>query len=231
VSLHVFRVLNKEGTVPRALTAIALVSAFVWSIWFQKDPVGYSSETENGVTHTVAGSSPVAISLSILGIFLFIFLMAREAHVENFQASSLRRRIFAFLFDLWFLMLTVVGISSVLYLLLEAQRSGTFRWRYEQQTVGSDGVDVVLVLINLTVMFMYFVIPLSRRRPTVGQWLFRLATVSEGGSYIYLPFSIALWRTFMEFRGLISPWRFFKETDAQGRTWYDRETGFIVVRY
>ena len=224
--------LNKQGTVLRASTGLALASSFVWFYWFQKNPVGYSSETKNGVTHVVAGSSPFVVSLSILGIIFFIFLMTREVHVETPQAASLRRRFVAFLFDCWFLLLTVVGVSSLLHLLLEAQRSGTFRWRYEQESgIGPDGADAVLILVNLTVMFLYFVIPLARRRQTVGQWLFSLATVSAGGSVLYLPFSTALWRTFTSFRGLISPWRFLKETDAQGRTWYDRETGFTVVRF
>jgi uncharacterized RDD family membrane protein YckC len=222
----------KEGIVPRAAAGIALVSSFVWFYWFQRNPVGYSSETKSGVTHVVAGSSPVVVLLSLLGISLFTFLMTRELRVETFQASSLGRRFVAFLFDCWFLLLTVVGASSLFHLLLEAQRSGTFRWRYEQESVAaSDGADTVLILVNLTLMFMYFVIPLARRRQTVGQWLFRLATVSANGSVLYLPFSTALWRTVMAFRGLISPWRFLKETDAEGRTWYDRETGFMVVRY
>jgi RDD family len=224
--------LNKKGIVARALAGLALVSSFVWFYWFQKNSVGYISETKNGVTHVVAGSSPVVVFLSILGIFLFIFLMTIEVHVEEYQASSLGRRFLGFLFDCWFLLLTVVGTSSLLHLLMEAQRSGTFRWHYEQESgIAPDGADTVLVLINLTVMFMYFVIPLARRRQTVGQWLFRLATVSANGSVLYLPFSTALWRTFMAFRGLISPWRFWKETDAQGRTWYDRETGCVVVQY
>jgi hypothetical protein len=224
-------VLTKDGIVPRALVGTALVSSFVWSYWFQKNPVGFISETKNGVTHAVAGSSPVVVSLSILGLFLFIFVMTRRLQLETFQASSLKRRLAAFIFDCWYLLLTVVGVSSLLHLLLEAHRSGTFRWRYEIETATADGADAAIVLINLTVMFMYFVVPLARRSQTVGQWLFRLATVSAGGSVLYLPFSTALWRTFMAFRGLISPWRFLKETDAQGRTWYDRETGFTVVRF
>jgi hypothetical protein len=225
------RMLNKQETVPRTLTALALVSSWVWVYWFEKNPVGFYSETKNGVTHVVAGSSPVVVFLSFLAIFLFIFLMIREVHVETFQASSLRRRFFAFLFDCWFLLSSVVGASSLLHLLLVAHRSGTFRWRYDQDFGGLDGADAAIVLINLTVVFMYFVIPLVRRRQTVGQWIFRLATLSANGSLLYLPFSTALWRTFMAFRGLISPWRLLKETDSQGRTWYDRETGFIVVRF
>jgi len=223
--------LNKQGTVLRALTGLALASSFVWFYWFQKNSLGYSSETKNGVTHVVASSSPFVVSLSILGIIFFIFLMTREVHVETSQAASLRRRFVAFLFDCWFLLLTVFGVSSLLHLLLEARRNGAFRWHFEQESGSPDGADAVLILVNLTVMFMYFVIPLARRRQTVGQWLFSLATVSADGSVLYLPFSTALWRTFMAFRGLISPWRFLKETDVQGRTWYDRETGFTVVRF
>jgi len=51
--------------------------------------------------------------------------------------------------DCWFLLLTVVGVSSLLHLLLEAQRSGTFRWRFEQESgVGPDGADAVLILVK-----------------------------------------------------------------------------------
>lgn len=224
--------MRKDGIVPRALVGAGLLSAFIWFYWFQKNPVGYSSVTKNGVTHVLAGSSPVVVFLSVLGILLFTVLMTREVRVETFEPASMRRRCIAFLFDCWFLLFTVVGISSMLHLLFEAQRSGIFRWRYEQETGAvADGADIALVLVNLTVMFMYFVLPLARRRQTVGQWVFRLATVSAGGGVLRLPFSTALWRTFMAFRGLTSPWRFLKETDSQCRTWYDRETGFIVVRY
>lgn len=51
------------------------------------------------------------------------------------------------------------------------------------------------------------------------------------GRLVYMPFGTALWRASMEFAGLVEPWRFWKETDAQGHTWYDREAGFIVVHF
>jgi hypothetical protein len=203
----------------------------VWFYWFRKNPVGFVSETKNGVTGAVASSSPVAVSLSILGIALFIYVMTRGVPVETFQPASLKRRFVAFVFDCWYLLLTVIGASSLFHLVLEAQRSGTFRWQYEARTGGSDGADAALVLTNLVVMFMYFVVPLARRRQTVGQWLLRLATVSGARGVVYVPYPTALWRTFLELRGLVSPWRFLKETDAQGRTWYDRETGFTVVHF
>ncbi len=100
--------LTKDGIVPRSLVGSALVSSFVWFYWFQKNPVGFISETKNGVTHAVAGSSPVVVSLSILGIFLFIFVMTREVRFETFEAYSLKRRFAAFIFDCWYLLLMLV---------------------------------------------------------------------------------------------------------------------------
>lgn len=119
---------TKEEIVPRAVVGTALVSSFVWFYWFQKSP-GFVSETNNGVTHAVAGSSPVVVSLSILGIFLFIFVMTREVQVETFQVSSLKRRFTACIFDCWYLLLTVVGVSSLLH---------TFFWRHTAAEL-SDG--------------------------------------------------------------------------------------------
>jgi hypothetical protein len=144
----------------------------------------------------------------------------------------LPRRVAAFLFDVWFVLFALIGISSFVHLLLEAQRTGVFQWHYERNYgVASDGADFAIVFINLAIIALYFVLPLARRRQTVGSWIFRLATLSAGESVLYLPLSTAMWRIFMEFRGLCSPVRTIKERDAQGRTWYDRDTGFTVMAY
>ena len=222
--------IHKTGLAPRALVAIGLISTFIWVCWSQKEVIGYVAVTRNGITHIVAGTKPAIVLLSVLGIILFCFLMRVEVRVGEFYIPSLKRRFAAFLFDLWFLLFTMVGISSLTHLLLESQRTGTFQWHFERNyAVASDVVDAAVILFNLSVMVLYFVLPLTKRRRTVGCWIFRLATVSAGGSALYLPLSTALWRTFMEFRGLCSPVRTVKERDTQGRTWYDRETGLMVV--
>src|SRR5258707_3527334 len=101
-------ILHKEEIIPRTLTALALVSSFIWLNWFQKNLIGFSSETKNGVTHVVAGSSPVVFFTPILGIALFIFLIAQEDHIETFLSSSLQLRSATFMDDCCFLFLTVV---------------------------------------------------------------------------------------------------------------------------
>jgi uncharacterized RDD family membrane protein YckC len=223
--------IRRSGFV-RAFVAVALVSTFVWFFWIQKEMTGSSQTIADGRTHVAASSNPTAVLLSVLGLFFFSLLMNVEVRVGEWRAASLQLRLAALLFDLWFLLLCISGIGSILSLLLEANRTGKFQWHFERDySVASDGVDFALVLVFLALVVLYFVWPLSRRRQTVGCWIFRLATVSANGDVLNLPFSTAAWRVFMEFRGIIHLVRTVKERDAQGRTWYDRETGLMVVRY
>jgi uncharacterized RDD family membrane protein YckC len=216
----------------RAFVAVALVSTFVWFFWIQKEMVGSSQIIADGRTHVVANSNPTAVFLSVLGLFFYSFLMNVEVRVGEWRAASLGLRFAALLFDLWFLLLCIGGIGSMYSLLLEANRTGEFQWHFERDySVASDGFDFALVLVFLALGILYFVWPLTRRRQTVGSWIFRLATVSPNGDVLNLPFSTAAWRVYKEVIGLTHPIRTLKGRDAQGRTWYDRETGLMVVRY
>jgi uncharacterized RDD family membrane protein YckC len=223
--------ISKSGFV-RAFVAVALVSTFVWFFWIQKEMIGSFQVIADGRTHIAASSNPTAVLLSVLGLFFYSFLLNVEVRVGEWRAASLQVRLAAFLFDLWFLLLCIGGMGSILSLLLEANRIGKFQWHFERDfSVASDGVDFALVLVFLTLVILYFIWPLSRRRQTVGCWIFRLATVSPNGDVLNLPLSTAAWRVLMEFAGIIHLIRTVKERDAQGRTWYDRETGLMVVQY
>jgi uncharacterized RDD family membrane protein YckC len=216
----------------RAFVAVALISTFVWFFWIQKEMIGTSQVIAEGRTHVAARSNPTVVILSVLFLFFYSFLVNLEVRVEEWRAASLQLRIAAFLFDLWFLLLCISGMGSILSLLLEANRTGNFQWHFERDySVASDGFDFALVLVFLALVILYFVWPLSRRRQTVGSWIFRLTIVSPNGDVLNLPFSTAAWRVFMEFRGIIHLIKTVKERDAQGRTWYDRETGLMVVQY
>ena len=188
----------------RAFVAVALVSTFVWFFWIQKEMIGTSQVIADGRTHVAARSNPMAVLLSVLGLFFYSFLINVEVRVGEWRAASLQLRLAAFLFDLWFLLLCVGGIGSILSLLLEANRTGKFQWHFERDySVASDGVDFALVLVFLALVILYFVWPLSRRRQTVGSWIFRLATVNANGDALNLPLSTAAWRVLMEFRGIL----------------------------
>ena len=183
--------------------------------------IGYLSTTRDGTTHVSADASPAMTVLSLAAIVLFGLLMQIKVSVSDFQVASLRRRFSAFLFDLWFVLFALIGVSSFVHI---------FRWHFERDyRVPGDAVGVALVFLNLGLIISYFVLPLARRRQTIGTWIFRLATITPAGDALYLPISTAAWRVLMEFNGLIHAIKTVRGTDAQGRTWYDWETGFRVV--
>jgi uncharacterized RDD family membrane protein YckC len=216
----------------RILITTGVAAIFIWFSWFNKQSVGYFAETHDGVTSVEAGTTPSNVAIFVLGLALFCLLMQIKIRVGDFRVAPLWRRFAAFLIDFYFSVSVLSSIYAVVPLLLEAVRTGSIRWHYERDYwVPADLVNVILIFVFMATIFMYFAFPLARCRQTMGCFILRIATVSAGGSPLRLPLSTAIWRTWKEFAGLCSPSRTIKERDLQGRTWYDRETGFTVVTY
>lgn len=221
-----------KAIVLRTFITAGVASIFVWFYWFNRHDVGYFAESHEGATHIQASTTPGNLAMSLFGIALFCLVMQMELRVVDFRAASLWRRFAAFLIDFFFCLLTLSGIAAIFPLLGEALRTGAFKWHFERNHfVAFDAANAIIILVYMGAFILYFAFPLTKRRQTLGCFIFRIATLSAGESLLYLPLSTALWRVFKEFTGLCSPLRTIKERDSQGRTWYDRETGFIVVSY
>jgi uncharacterized RDD family membrane protein YckC len=206
--------------------------SFVWAFWVQHADIGSFTEIKNGVTHVSAGTSPLAILMSVLGLAVYCVLLNTRVKVGDLSIAPLWRRASAFVVDFWFTVFTLGALFGFVDILLEAKRTGIFRWHFQRDyLVSSDGASLVFVFVGLAALVAYFLLPLMRRSQTVGSWIFRLATVNSDGFVVYLPLSIAVRRLFAEFRGLTSPLRTLRKRDAQGRTFYDIESGFTVVSY
>jgi hypothetical protein len=229
------RDINRKDIIPRALAAIGLLATVVWVFWFQKGELGYRIYGKGGVQYVAAGTTPIALLLSVFGIVLVFLLMRPELRVRDFQISPLWRRYAAFLIDFWFCLFVFANVTTMLPLLLEAGRTGSFQWHFERDySVPADWAIVALLLVGTAAMAAYFVLPLANRRRTVGFWVLRIATVSTGGMVLTLPLSVAFRRAYIEFTELFSPstvWKVMKGKDAEGQTAHDREAGFMVVRY
>ena len=206
--------------------------SFVWAFWVQHADIGSFTEVRNGVTHVSAGTSPLAILMSVLGLVVYCILLNNRVNVENFSVAPMWRRAAAFVVDFWFSVFTLGALFGFVDILLEANRTGIFRWHYQRDyLVSTDRASLVFLFVGLAAFVAYFLLPLMRRSQTVGSWIFRLATVNSHGFVVYLPLSIAARRLFAEFRGLTSPLRTIRKRDEQGRTFYDIESGFTVVSY
>ena len=208
------------------------LSSYVWAFWGQNEDIGGFTEITGRATHVAAGTNPQSILMSLLGLVVYCILVNTRVKEQEFRIAPLWRRAAAFAVDFWFTMSTMGALFGFADILLEANRTGVFRWHFQRDyLVASDGASVAFVFAGLAAFAAYFLLPLMRRSQTLGGWIFRLATVNSDGYVVYLPFSIAARRLFWVFRGLTSPLRTLRKRDEQGRTFYDIESGFTVVSY
>jgi hypothetical protein len=225
---------NWKDAIPRALAAIGVMATVVWVFWFQKGQLGYWAYGKDSVRFVAAGTTPIALASSIVGIGLLFVLMRQELRVGDFQISPLWRRYAALLIDFWFAVYVFASITTMIPLLFEAVRTHSFQWQFERDYwVPSDWAMVVLILAAVGAIAVYFVLPLANRRQTLGYWVMRIATVSSDGSVVSLPLSAAFQRAYLEFTELLSP---FSRTVVRGRntqlgTPHDRNSGLMVVHY
>lgn len=209
-----------------------LVSTYVWAFWFNSRTIGYVAEIKDKATAVSAGTSIAAITVSVFFVIVYLILLNHRLEVQNDRIAPMWCRVSAFAIDFWFALFTLSSLSALIPLVSEAERTGAFNWHFQRDyAVPADGFGAVLVLGCLCALVAYFVLPLMRGGQTVGGWILHLATVNADGYVIHLPLSGALRRIWWEFRGLCSPIKSLKKRDSEGRTFYDIESGFTVIRY
>jgi len=170
--------------------------------------------------------------MSVIALVVYFLVANAQVKQEEFRPAQMWRRTAAFVVDFWIAVFTLGALFGFLDILLEASRTGVFRWHFERDyLVSSDKASFVLVFVGLAFFAGYFLFPLMRRGQTIGCWIFKLVTVNLNGYAVSLPLSTALRRLYAEFRGIVSPLRTFRTRDEQGRTFYDVESGFTVVSY
>jgi hypothetical protein len=221
-----------NSLITRLAVVAAVISTFIWSFWFGPDTLGYSAETKDGATSVSAGTTPQVMLVSLLFVAFYCLLLTKKAEVRKFRIAPMWSRVAAFAVDCWLAVFTLGGLLGFVPLLLEAARTGVFRWYFQRNdSVSSDTAGIALVLVAICAFVAYFLLPLLKGSQTIGCWIFRLATVNTDGYVVYLPLSSAMRRLGAEFRGSYSPIKTFRTRDNEGRTFYDRDSGFTVVRY
>ena len=220
------------GTLLRLIVLLGVLFSFGWAFWGPSRQIGMSMEMVNGATNVSAGTSPVAIITSIAMLAIYCLILSNRVATDSSRIAPIWRRVAAFLLDFWVLVFSMGALSGCFDVLLEAHRTGQFRWYFERDyAVATDGFSVALVILSLAALVAYFLLPLIKGGQTVGGWFFRIVTVNLEGHAVVLPFSIATRRLYAEFRGLMSPVKTLRGRDEQGRTLYDLESGYTVVSY
>jgi uncharacterized RDD family membrane protein YckC len=222
-------------TVTRILriSAIALVGLSFASMYiFHIHKVGFSQTTANGRSEVSAGSHPIILTWFGFSVALYVALMFVNDAAVAIGLASMKRRIVAFLVDFWFSLLSLSAVGALLPLCLEAIRTGHFSWAFERNYTENTDVlfDFPLVFVMMGLMFLYFVIPLTKGKQTVGCLVMGIKVTPPFGDEGQFTFKQAARRTWFEFRGLCTlPFTLKNSRDSDGRTWYDIETNCRVV--
>src|SRR5260370_13523205 len=212
--------------------AIMMFLAFGFVIpWlFSIGEVGYYAEWRNGEALVSAGSHPAILVWAAIAVVLFVVLRRLSANEVTAGVPGLWRRFAAFLIDFWFSILTL-SIADLLPLWLESMRTGHFAWHFQRgyAVLADEIFGLPFVLLSMGLIFLYFVIPLTKGKQTVGCFIMRLKVTPPFGDRGAFTFREAVRRTWYEFRGVCWPFWVKDGRDTQGRTWYDRETNSTVV--
>lgn len=155
---------------PRPIIAAFLLIEFVWWKAAAPSPIGYYLHIERHETHVAGGSHPLAIAFSMVGILLYLWLLGARIEVRMTRKAPMWRRFGTFLIDFYFAGSTIMWLIGLLAIVVESGRTGTFHWHFEREYgVSLDRIlGVPLVVISMTLIFLYFAYPLTKAKQTVG---------------------------------------------------------------
>ncbi len=210
--------------------AIALSVACIG--YFSGGEVGFSYFKDGEKIVVSAATHPVLLVWTAAGISFFVVLMSWDIHAEGAGYAGLTRRLFAFLIDLYLVVLVSGSTLAFIPLWLEAKRTGHFEWGFKRSyLVPTDSYAVLpLSLIAVSVAFLYYAYPLMRGKQTVGSFLFRIRDCASNAPER----SLTIWqickRVVLASLGVaIWPYTLWMRLDTNGRTWYDRASNWDVT--
>jgi uncharacterized RDD family membrane protein YckC len=186
--------------------------------------LGASATWSNGNYRFAGGTEPRALAFSWLFLILYLLLLYSAPPECREILPGAVRRFFAFWLDLFIAIFAVDPILGIPVTLMEWNRTGLFRWFFERETpVPSDNLFATGgALIFFAVFLLYFVLPLTRSRPTPGACIVGYRIVSDDGSRLTL--GNAALRSAAGFVAMsmwpITP--FIGRRRVKGKLWFDR---------
>lgn len=139
------------------------------------------------------------------------------------------RRFSAFLIDFFVVVAVLTPLVSLAPLTVEAFRTGTFVWAFERNyMVPSDWIIAIsLFFVMLTLLMLYFALPIAKDRQTIGDYLMRLKVVPDQSAQVVdFGWRHAIRRAFL--LCCIWPLLSLLVRRKDGTTWLDRRSNSRV---
>jgi hypothetical protein len=165
-------------------TFVALLLIFWITMFLYGDrTIGASSELSNGNYRFVAGTRPQYLILALLIIAAYIALMHVTIPPSTRPVPGVVRRHVAFLLDFMLAVIAAASAIGLMPVLVEWKRTDRFAWVFERNAPGpsDDLIATVGVSICFALLFLYFLVPLIRRRPSPGACILGYQIIPDDG--------------------------------------------------
>jgi uncharacterized RDD family membrane protein YckC len=189
--------------------------------------LGASAEWHNGDYRFAGGTEPQGLGFAALVIGLYVLLMYAEPAKLGKPLPGVFRRFAAFWIDFVLAMTSLAPVLGILLTVSEWRRTGVFRWNFARDTYARG--DALLAMLSFLAasgaLLLYYSVPLTRRKPSLGACIVGYMIVPENGDT--MPLGRAVLRNLLAFVA-VSGWcvtPFIVRDRKNGKLWFDRIFG------
>ena len=163
---------------------VAVILGFWITMFHSGDrTIGVSSELSNGNYRLVAGTRPQYLTLALLVVIAYVALMKVTIPPSTRPVQGVVRRLLAFLLDFMLALMPMGSVLGLIPVLVEWKRTGRFAWVFERNmpTPSDDLIANIGVSMCFILLFLYFLVPLIRRRPSPGTCILGYQIIVDPG--------------------------------------------------
>jgi len=201
-----------------------LITDFVAMLLLEPQTIGVSAMWSNDRYRFAGGTHPWFFAIAVAIVATYFALMNKAIVGPGAPLSGLIRRFAAFWLDFVLAMMMIAPFYGILPAVVEWRRTGVFAWTFERFTVSAS--DSFLTIggagLSLVLLFLYYLLPLVRRRPSPGALIVGYQIVCDEGQS--LSFSDAAARTLLGIIGIVG-WfvtAFVGRERNKGKLWFDQ---------
>lgn len=204
---------------------IAVIALLVVGLTREPESLGLSYEWTNGRYSFGGGTAPWALAFAAVMIALYLALLYSSPVEAGGQSiPGVFRRFVAFWLDFMLSMSIVAPVIGIIPMLTEWRRTRIFQWNFERTTQypGDSLVSVVGLPLFFAALFAYYVLPLTRGKPSPGTCILGYRIVPKEGTTLRL--RTAMQRTGLGFFALCTAWLapFVSRDRKNGQFWLDK---------
>jgi RDD family protein len=203
---------------------IALIALLVIGLTREPESLGLSYEWTNGRYSFGGGTAPWALAFAVVMIALYLALLYSSPETSDQPMTGVFRRFVAFWLDFFLSIFVVAPIAGILPMLTEWRRTGIFQWNFERtaQYPGDTLVAAIGFPLFFAALFAYYVLPLTRGKPSPGTCILGYRIIPKEGTALRL--RTAMQRTGLGFFALCTAWLapFVSRDRKNGQFWLDK---------